>query len=76
MNSIKASSSFIDLSTRGKRRKAVAAIIEILEKIRAAEETNLERFPLNFRDGDAYAAADYSLDVIIDAICGLIDAYE
>jgi len=76
MDKIKSITAPLDLSSRGKRRKAVALIIEMLEKIRFAEEKNLERFPLNFRDSDAYAAADYSLHVIMDAICGLQDAYE
>ena len=65
----------LDLSSRKKRRKAVEAVIVLLEKIRMAEEASMARFPLNLQGGDAYAAADYSLDSIIDAIIGLSDAY-
>ena len=65
----------IDVSTRGKRRKAMALVIELLEKIRNAEERYMERIPLNLRSGDAYFAADYSVDAIIDAIIDLLDAY-
>ena len=65
----------IDVSTRGKRRKATALVIELLEKIRHAEERYMERIPLNMQSGAAYYAADYSVDSLIYAIIGLLDAY-
>ena len=65
----------LDLSSRDKRRKAVGSVVEALEMVRVAEEANLERFPLNLQGSDAYATADESLDVVIDAICSLSDAY-
>jgi hypothetical protein len=47
----------------------------MLEKIRSAEEFNLERFPLNLQAGNAFVAANYSLEIISDTILGLWDAY-
>ena len=64
-----------DVSSRLMRRRATSFAIELLERIRFAEETNLERFPLNLQNGDAFLNAGYSLDVIIDAIITLRDAY-
>jgi len=65
----------LDLSSRSKRRKAAGLAIELLELIRLAEERSLSRFPLSLQDGEAFANAEYSLDVVIDAIVGLGDAY-
>ena len=65
----------IDVSTRAKRRKATSFAIAMLEQIRAAEETNIDRFPENLQCGYAYAKAGDSLEVISDAIADLEDAY-
>ena len=65
----------IDLSTRAKRRCAAALAIDFLERIRLAEEASLGRFPANLQDGDAYTNAEYSLEVITDAIVCFGDAY-
>ena len=65
----------LDVSSRDKRRKAVGLVIDILEKIRLAEEVYMERMPVNLQGSEAYADADYSLDNVIDAIIGLSDAY-
>ena len=65
----------IDVSTRGKRRKAMVLVIELLEKIRHAEERYMERIPLNLQSSNAYFEADYCVDAIIDAIIGLLNAY-
>ena len=65
----------IDVSTRAKRRKATELVVELLEKIRHAEERYMQRIPLNLRSGDAYFSADYSVGAIIDAIIVLFDAY-
>jgi hypothetical protein len=67
---------FVDVSTRGKRRKAIWLTIELLEKIRHAEERYMQRIPLNLRSGTAYFEADYSVDTIIDAIIELMRAYD
>jgi len=65
----------IDVSTRAKRRKATSFAIAMLEQIRAAEETNIDRFPENLQCGYAFAKAGDSLEVISDAIADLEDAY-
>jgi hypothetical protein len=75
MQSFKSIADSLDVSSRAKRRLAVNFVIGLLEKIRMAEEHNLDRFPVNLQGGDAYAASDYSHDIIIDAIVGLSDAY-
>ena len=66
----------VDVSTRGKRRKAMMFAIDLLEKIRHVEERYLERIPLNLRSGSAYFDADYSVDTIIAAIIELLRVYE
>lgn len=65
----------IDVSTRAKRRLAVAYAIELLAHIRFAEEAAMERTPANLQNGDAYANAECSLEVLDGAICELADAY-
>jgi len=35
----------------------------------------MERIPANMKDGDAYAAADDSVDLLTDVIIFLMDAY-
>jgi ribosomal protein S7 len=65
----------INVSTRGKRRKALCIAIKLLEIIRQAEEDNINNFHQNFWNSDAFANADYSLDILTDAICSLVDAY-
>lgn len=75
MNTLKSMIDSLDVSKRNKRRKAVALVIEALEKIRLSEEGYMERIPLNLHGGKAYADADYSVECIIHAIVGLSDAY-
>ena len=65
----------IDVSIRGKRRKAIILAIELLKKIRYAEEQYMERTPLHLRSGAAYSAADYSAGSILDGLHCLFDAY-
>jgi hypothetical protein len=65
----------IDVSTRGKRRKAMGLVIDLLEKIRIAEELYMERTPINLQSSRAYSEADYTDEAIITAIIGLLDAY-
>jgi len=48
----------IDLSSRAKRRKAVNIASSLLERVRFAEEANIDNFPLNFRDSQAFANAE------------------
>jgi len=65
----------INVSSRAKRMQAISIAINLLEKIRAAEEENIDRFPVNLRFGYAFAKAGDSLDFITDAIIDLKDAY-
>ena len=65
----------VDISTRPKRRRAVSLIVTELTRIREAEEAYLNRIPENMEGGDAYAAADESIDLLIEAIDFLTDAY-
>ena len=65
----------LDISTRPKRRKAVALVIMALVRICSAEEAYLDRIPDNLQGGDACAAAEDSIDFISEAISNLVDAY-
>jgi hypothetical protein len=65
----------IDVSTRKKRRKAVVLAIELLKKIRYAEEQYMARVPRNLHSGGAYFASDDSIDAIAGALISLLDAY-
>jgi len=65
----------IDLSSRAKRRKAVDLATHLLERIRFAEEANIDNFPLNFRDSQAFYNAEDSWDALIDAIASLYHIY-
>jgi len=65
----------IDISTRPKRRQVVSLIISELSQICKVEEAYMERIPENMQEGDAYAAADDSVELLTDAIAILMDAY-
>jgi hypothetical protein len=65
----------VDISTRPKRRRAVSLIIKELGSIHYEEYACLGRIPANMHNSDAYAAADYSLDMLIEAINCLEEAY-
>ena len=67
--------SALDISTRPKRRRAVLLILTALSQIHNAEEAYLERIPMNLKNSQAYAAADYSIDLLTDAIITLMQAY-
>ena len=64
-----------DVSTRANRRKATLLAIGLLERVRAAEELSISRFPPSLQDGDAFANAECSLELLSDAIACLGDAY-
>ena len=70
MNSI----DFIDVSTRGKRREAMMLAIELLDKIRHAEERYLEMDPTNMQLGWDYLEAKYNVDAIVNATTSLWNA--
>ena len=66
----------VDCSTRGKRRKAVMLIIDIIERIRTSEEAYIERIPLNLQGSDAYGAAENSIIMIDEAIDVISSIYD
>ncbi len=65
----------LDISTRPKRRRAVTLIITLLSRIHQAEWDYMERIPQNLTASEAYAAAELSTDLVIEAINYLADAY-
>jgi hypothetical protein len=65
----------LDVSSRAARRKAMALLIFELETLMRAEEAYMERIPENFTDGEAYASAEYTADIITDAIISLGDTF-
>ena len=76
MQSIRAAFFSTDLSSRGKRRKVVALIIGLLERIRAAEQSYIDRMPINLQQSDAYDTAESSicqLDEAIDVVSSVYD---
>ena len=75
MNRIKAFFDSIDVSTRGKRRKVVSLIVELLDNIQKAEQMYHDRFPHNLQAGDAYDLSEFSVDMVTEAIGSLNDAY-
>ena len=75
MNNVKEAVASLDVSTRGKRRKAVALIIEMLGRVHAAEDAYLLRVPPNLQGSAACEAAGCSMEALGDAIGSLADAY-
>ena len=65
----------VDISSRPNRRKAVSRIIGVLTIICSEEEAYIGRIPLNLQCGEAYAAAEESVDMLAEAIGYLNDAY-
>lgn len=63
------------LSTRRLRRKLVNNLIDLLEKVKLAEEGYRDRIPENLRYSDRYEDADQSVEVLLEAIDILSDAY-
>ena len=76
MKLLKLMTDSLELETRAKRRKSVIMVVQMLEEIRFAEEANMVNFPLNLRNSGAYENANFSHDIIIDAICILLTAYD
>ena len=46
-----------------------------LERLRFAEEAYMERIPENLRESETFASADYTVDLLTDAIVTLGDAF-
>jgi len=66
----------LDLSSRGKRRKVVAIVVGLLERIRAEEQMFLVRMPLNLQGSDAYDVADNYIGMLDDAIDMVSSVYD
>jgi hypothetical protein len=65
----------LDVSSRAARRKAMTLLLVELESVLRAEETYMKRIPENLKDGEACASAEYTVDVITDAIVSLGDTF-
>jgi type VI protein secretion system component VasA len=65
----------IDVSSRRKRRAATNIVIELLIKIRFAEQEHLSRMPLHFYGNADYIAAEDTIDTLIAATVALSEAY-
>jgi hypothetical protein len=63
------------LSTRGDRRKGIAAAIATISQIREAEEAYLNNIPDNMQGGARFEAAAQTVAVLDDALDALQDAY-
>ncbi len=66
----------IDLSTRKKRREAAELAVDFIELIYRREATYQQRIPLNLQGGDAYAAAEETMDTLHAAMDDLLSAYD
>jgi hypothetical protein len=66
----------IDLSTRKKRRQAAGLAAHFILLICHNEEAYQQRIPQNLRDGDAFAAAEETIEMLTFSIDFLTDAYE
>ena len=75
MYRLKAIFNSIDVSTRGKRRKVVSLIVDLLDNVQKAEQMYLDRFPHNLQAGDAYELSEFSVELVNEAIGSLNDAY-
>ena len=75
MNNMKIIFDSFDVSTRGRRRKAVSLIVDLLDKIQTAEQDYIHRIPYNLQTGDAYELSEFSVGMLTEAMNSLIDAY-
>jgi hypothetical protein len=57
-----------DYATRRRRRTAVRAVVEQLERIKASEEKCRDNMPENFQSSDAYESYDDAISAIENAI--------
>jgi hypothetical protein len=65
----------LDVSSRAARRRAMALLLVELERVMRAEEAYMERVPENFRCGDAYESAEYTVDIIAGVIIAFGDTF-
>jgi len=62
-------------NTRGSRRKATAAIIAQLERIKDAEEDYKQNIPSNLQNSSRYESAEQAIQALDEAIGILTDAF-
>jgi len=65
-----------DFTSRRNRRKATAAIIAQLEKIKNAEEDYKLKIPANLQSSFRYESAEKAVEALEEAIALLNDAFE
>ena len=65
----------VNLSTRRKRRAATDLAFYLLQRICYAEKEYLDRMPLHLHGSDVYNAADYTVNILTDALYTLCDAF-
>ena len=65
----------IDVSTRRKRKAVTHLIIDILIKIRFAEQEYLGRIPLHLRGSTDHTATEETIDTLIAATVALSEAF-
>jgi hypothetical protein len=65
----------LDVSSRAARRKAMALLLFELERVLRAEEDYAGRIPENLKGGEAYASAEYTVDILTDSIIALGDTF-
>jgi hypothetical protein len=66
----------VDLSSRGKRRKAITLVIGLLMEIRAGEQTLMLQMPLNLQGSVVFETAEYAIDIIDEAIDIISSVYD
>jgi hypothetical protein len=68
--------SSLPYETRQKRRKAISKMILALEDIMACEQGYLDRIPANLQTSSLYDAAVETVEVLVDALDKLSEAYQ
>ena len=76
MHSLKSALDALDLSSRKKRRYAVALVEALLLRIRVEEDAYMSRIPSNLQSAEAYDNADYSISMLDEAIDVIASVYD
>jgi hypothetical protein len=64
-----------DLSTRTKRIRVISLITELLRRVKDAEETSLNKIPINLQNGEGYIAGENAVESFDEVIDILEDTY-
>lgn len=65
----------VNYAVRSNRRKATAAIVGELEKIRDAEEKYMQNMPINLQNSSRYEAAEQTVEALDESIGILGEAF-